>query len=128
LALIIPVLLVMLAGVIDIGRYFMCYMELRDAAQEGANYASIDPTNETTIKNHVKSLSTYPIDLANDTDVTVDYAPHKQMCNSVDTITSVTITVNYNFKVSAPFIGVFFKDQTIKMSATATGKALEASC
>ena len=41
LALILPILFIFLAGVLDLGRLFLSYMELRDAAQEGANYASI---------------------------------------------------------------------------------------
>ena len=41
LALSMTVLLILLAGVVDLGRAFFTYIALRDAAQEGASYAAV---------------------------------------------------------------------------------------
>ncbi len=43
LALIIVFVLIILAGVVDLGRMMYEYLTMRDAAQEGAGYASIYP-------------------------------------------------------------------------------------
>lgn len=44
LALILPVLLVMVAGAIDVGRLFFAYVTIEDAAKEGALYGASNPT------------------------------------------------------------------------------------
>ena len=41
LALSMTLLLILLAGVVDLGRAFFTYIALRDAAQEGASYAAV---------------------------------------------------------------------------------------
>lgn len=63
------VLLLLLAGIVDLGRLFFTYIALREAAQEGAAYASICPPdaafpeNGLKISNHVKTSSHFPVDL-----------------------------------------------------------------
>lgn len=53
LALLLPVLLLIMAGVLDIGRAFHAYVVVVNAAREGARYASMHPADCTEIKNHV---------------------------------------------------------------------------
>jgi hypothetical protein len=43
LALTITILMLLLAGTIDLGRAFFTWLGMRDAAQEGASYGSIEP-------------------------------------------------------------------------------------
>ena len=45
LALSFVVLLLLLMGVVDLGRAYFAFMSMRDAAQEGAAYGSIYPIN-----------------------------------------------------------------------------------
>ena len=45
----VTVLLILVAGIFDASRALFTYLSLRDAAQEGALYASIDPTNTADI-------------------------------------------------------------------------------
>jgi hypothetical protein len=56
LAISFTLLLLLLSGTIDLGRAFFTWVALRDGAQEGAAYASIDPTNVTEIENRVYSI------------------------------------------------------------------------
>jgi Flp pilus assembly protein TadG len=51
------VLLLLVGGIVDLGRAFFSTMTLRDAVQEGALYGSIDPTNTTVTANY----SDFPI-------------------------------------------------------------------
>lgn len=45
----LTVLLILVTGIFDASRALFTYLALRDAAQEGALYASIDPTNTADI-------------------------------------------------------------------------------
>jgi hypothetical protein len=49
------VLLVLLAGVVDLGRLAFYYITLRDSAQEAASYASIFPNNNYEILERAKA-------------------------------------------------------------------------
>ncbi len=78
LAISLLVLLLLLSGVVDLGRAFFAFMALRDAAQEGALFGSLYPCadeacsalNYVGVENRVRASSHSPIDLTN-TDITV---------------------------------------------------------
>ena len=125
LALILPILFIFIAGVLDLGRLFLSYMELRDAAQEGANYASIRANDHlqteakftSEVSDRVKSSVRFPLQL---NDVAVVVSPATGLTTGND----VTVTVKYDFPVTAPFIGIFFNGQTIKMEVKMTNVVL----
>ncbi|GAB4578396.1 MAG: hypothetical protein Fur0022_11310 [Anaerolineales bacterium] len=62
------ILLLLLAGIVDLGRLFFTYIALRDAAQEGAAFAAICPPNsldnKASISDRVKASSHFPVDLS----------------------------------------------------------------
>lgn len=49
LALLLPVLLFIAAGVLDLGRLFHAYITISNASREGARYASFDPADNAGI-------------------------------------------------------------------------------
>ena len=49
IALLLPVLLLMLLGLVDFGRVYYVMVALKDAAQEGAAYAAARPNDGTGI-------------------------------------------------------------------------------
>lgn len=53
------ILLLLLSGVVDLGRLAFYYLAMRDAAQEGASYASIFPNDCDEIE---KRIFTGPVD------------------------------------------------------------------
>ena len=53
-ALGITFLLILLVGVIDLGRAFFIYISMMDAAQEGAAYGSISPLDVSGIRQRVR--------------------------------------------------------------------------
>jgi hypothetical protein len=57
------VILLLLVAIADFGRAFFTYLTLRDAAQEGAVYASVCPIHMNGIQSRIRSASTRPIDL-----------------------------------------------------------------
>ena len=53
LALTLPVLLLFLVGVLDLGRVYFSHMTLVNASREGARYGASSPTDTTGIYTHV---------------------------------------------------------------------------
>src|SRR5512143_1254270 len=53
LALTITFLMMLLAGTIDLGRAFFTWLAMRDAAQEGASYGSVNPNDVSGIQARV---------------------------------------------------------------------------
>jgi hypothetical protein len=64
------VILLLLVAIADFGRAFFTYLTLRDAAQEGAVYASVCPMHIDGIENRIRSASNRPVDLSDETQVT----------------------------------------------------------
>jgi hypothetical protein len=64
------VILLLLVAIADFGRAFFTYLTLRDAAQEGAVYASVCPMHVTGIENRIRSASNRPVDLSDPAQVT----------------------------------------------------------
>jgi len=63
LALSFTMLMFLLSATVDVGRAFYAYIAIRDAAQEGAAYGSLNPTDVPGIAEHVRFSSTDPFDL-----------------------------------------------------------------
>ena len=130
LALTLVLLLILVAGLIDLSRAFFAYMALRDAAQEGAVYGSIDPTNTTAIESRVRGTSQSQVDLTNTTDVSVAISyTSGNACASVDGSNGISVTVTYsNFILTTPFLGTILGSQTFTLEATMTDTILRPPC
>lgn len=106
MALSITFILILLAGVVDLGRMFWTFVTLRDAAQEGAAYASFCPADVDGIEARIRNSSTLPVDLTDTTNINVPRpTPDCSMvaCNVGDPI-SIEVS-NLTFRMSMPFMG-----------------------
>ena len=56
-AVMLTLLLIMVAGIVDAARALFTYLSMRDAAQEGALYASTRPTDTAGIEARVRNAS-----------------------------------------------------------------------
>mgnify|MGYP001333947557 CR=1 FL=1 len=131
LALTITILLTLLVGAFDIGNAFLDFVAMRDAAQEGATYASIFPTDTSGIINSVQLSSTQPINFSTfveDCDenssngICIEFAGNQCSGNQV------TITVRYLYKVIVPFVGGFLGTQDIPLRASVTNEIMTTAC
>lgn len=122
-AISLTLLLIMLAGIVDIGRIFFVYITIREAAQEGAAFASVCPAN-AAVETRVRTSSSWPIDLStNNPNVTVNATIQPQIG------VPLIVTVRYiNFTLSMPFIGSFLGSQTIDIEANAQHLVLQFNC
>ena len=131
LALTITILMILLAGTIDLGRAFFTYMAMRDAAQEGAAYAAICPAQTTDIR--IRVLESAP-DLigqnlqASDIDVCVAGMEHASCGASPEIGAYVKVELDYNHRVITPFIGAIIGTQTIPLHASAWNRILQTTC
>jgi Flp pilus assembly protein TadG len=117
------VLLLLVGGIVDLGRAFFSTMTLRDAVQEGALYGSIDPTNTTSIKNHVLSSDARVPDMIGSGDITVEVLGAPCAGNRI------RVTANYSdFPITMPFMGAILGTQTYGLSATVTDSILRPAC
>jgi len=137
LAITLTILLTLLAGAFDFGSAFFDYVALRDAAQEGAVYGSIDPTHNNYIVQRIQASSSKPLrmstfagDCNTDHGICINYTgktgkPGTQAWCSGDTI---TIRVNYRYQLTMPLIGAIIGSQSIPLHATVTNVILAPMC
>lgn len=135
LTLTITILLTLLAGVFDFGSAFFDYIALRDAAQEGAVYGSIDPTSTNIVQriqassNRPVNFSTFLGDCNSDSGICVSFADHlgaavSNPCSG----NTVTVRVNFRYHLTMPFIGSIIGSQSIPLHATVTNVILSPMC
>ncbi len=157
LAMSLVILLTLLAGLVDFGRAFFTFVALRDAAQEGAAYASIinaDPledSNDVTaycqgITNRVlittSDLNGGPAasgpvnlqELANAGEITIQTLINGNDCSTVSPAdvcmgSAVSVTVTYDsFPLTTPLLGSILGTQTLTIDADINETILTPAC
>ncbi|HDQ73887.1 MAG TPA: pilus assembly protein [Chloroflexi bacterium] len=111
-AIVLPFLLVILAGVLDLGRLYYVSVSISDAAAEGAAYAAINPDDVTEIIARAQAASTGLVQVQSDM-VEVD-------CPVVASGQPVTVTVHYDFVVATPVLNAIVADGILPLHAIAT--------
>ncbi len=129
-ALTLVAVLTLLAGIVDVSRAFFVYMALRDAAQEGAIFGSLDPTNTSAIEARVRGTAQHPVDLSNITDVSVVISyPNGNSCASTTGSNGIQVTVSFNnFILTTPFLGTILGAQTFTIDASMVDTILRPPC
>jgi Flp pilus assembly protein TadG len=143
-ALTLIIMMTLLAGAVDLGTAFFIFIELRDAAQEGAFYgataAVVDNTgkvvsgrpynpatdvlNTGAIESRVRTSSTSPANLTDVTTTTVSISATTPPCAGG----GMTVTITYNYTLTMPLIGSILGTQTIPIRASMTDTILKPSC
>ena len=119
------ILLILLAGLVDLGRALFTYMALRDAAQEGALYGSYNPTDTRGIQSRIGNNSNMLSDLMSggriDSNISHDGSP----CTGE----AIKVQVTYeDFQLTMPFIGAMLGTQVVDISARVTDTVLAPAC
>ena len=126
LAISLTVIMMLLAGAVDFSMAYFSFTAMQDAAQEGALYGSVNPTDEVGIETRVRSASSNPVDLANTSrvQVEVDVPAGAAACEGDE----VTVHVRYEYPISMPFVGGFIGSQKIPLHARVTDTILQPPC
>ena len=127
LAISLVILLYLLSGAAEFGILFFQYVQLRDAAQEGALYGSLYPPKNAgdtaainAIKERAQNASFSPIDLKNDPGVVVTVTvTDGKYCEGG----SLKVVVSYPHDVFMPFMTTFI-GETMNLSAEVTDTIL----
>ncbi len=102
-ALILPVLLLLLTGIIDFGLLFNSYLVVSNASREGARQAAVGKTDaeiRSAASNAAVSLDPARLEIG----ITPGEAAR-------DTGDSVTVTVRYGYSMITPVIAAFFPEE-----------------
>ena len=123
------VLLIILSGVIDLGRLFFYYIAMRDAAQEGVVYGIVNPNHCSQITDRTRAI------LSDDSSrIEVDIIVNGQSCGvagASDACAGNTLEVTVTdpeFPLSMPFLGVFLGRNSLNVEASVTGTILRPQC
>ena len=133
LAISLTVLMLLLSGTVEFGIALFQYVQLRDAAQEGALYGSLSPDDQAGIRARVRAASNTPIDLQ---DPTVMPDANIQISYVEDSVTEaancegdgVQVLVSFDHKISMPFLSIFIGSNIIPLRATVTDTILTPFC
>ncbi|MEW6092636.1 MAG: TadE/TadG family type IV pilus assembly protein [Chloroflexota bacterium] len=124
-AIALTVILLLLAGAFDLGSAFFYSITLRDAAQEGAVYGAINPTDINGIRNRVRQSSSDPLDLVTDPHL---HEPEVIVSGAPCAGGAVTVTLVYDYPISMPLLGSVLNSQTIPLTASVTNTILSPEC
>ena len=127
-------LVVLLAGVADFGRAYFIFLEMRDAAQEGASYGSFEPNDFAGIEARVRDTMKEPVDLSDPAIVLVTpeltkppfacagFQPGSLEANAI------RVTVYFEMPLAVPFLGAIINSQALPLVATVEDAILRPPC
>ncbi len=135
LALGLLVLIILVMGIIDLGRALFYYTTLRDAAQEGAVYGAINPQDCYGIVARARS----PLENADEDTIWVDVYMKgldgvAHPCNNAPTASACSgqqievIVTQRNFPLVTPILGTFLGTEHLKLVSSVTGTILRPVC
>ena len=125
-AISLTAILILLAGAVDFGIGLFHYVAMRDAAQEGALYGSMNPDNAAGIQDRIKNAaggSGMIYDLYASGDLTASVTYTGAHCEG----NGITVTLSYDYPISMPFIGAFV-GEFIRLRASVTDTILTPPC
>lgn len=111
LALVLPLLVLLVFGTLDVGRAIYIKNALANAARDGARFASVDPTNSACIQTVAAQRSS----LANlgAADVTITRG-------SVDLGQPITVAVQSTYTPITPLVGSLIGSSSLTLRSSAT--------
>ncbi|MGD8968602.1 MAG: TadE/TadG family type IV pilus assembly protein [Anaerolineae bacterium] len=92
LLIVLPVLLIIVAGLLDLGRLYHAYVAVTDASGEGASYGAMHPDDQNAIRARAAQATAGLVQISSD-QVTVEYPTD-----------SVQVTVTYSFTLMTPLV------------------------
>lgn len=134
LSVLIAILIILVAGVADFGRAYYTFLQMRDAAQEGASYGSYSPSAFSDIEDRVRDTMKYPIDLSDPSaaQIVTSLTNPPNACSGFDPSTNepneIEVSVLYQFQITMPFLGSIIGSQDIPLVATVTNTILQPQC
>ena len=124
-------LLVLVVGITDTARAMFTYLSMRDAAQEGALFGSVNPVDSAAIEARVRNSSNTMSGLGASVNVTIEPTITGKLCmgSTGGEAHGIQVTISYpSFPLTMPLIGAIVGNQTIAISASAKNMILTPKC
>lgn len=117
------ILLLLLCGLVDASRALFTFMAMREAAQEGALYGSLQPGNTSLIE--TRTLNTSNLIQGLSASLDVDITIGEPACTG----SAITVSITYpNFPLTMPFLGAIMGSQSVPITASVTDTVLSPTC
>lgn len=101
-ALILPVIILLLSGIIDFGLFFNSYLIVNNAAREGARLA-VTGSSDANVINEIRSM----VSSLDSSKISISVAPDEAIRSEGD---EVIVTVGYDYNLITPLINSIFSD------------------
>jgi Flp pilus assembly protein TadG len=122
----------LLSGAAELGIALFQYVQLRDAAQEGALYGSMFPHDLVKIEQRIRSSSGSPINLQDDSvSIVVTVTDKNGNVKATDTACeadAMKVQVIYPHRIFMPFMPKLLGMDTIHLNASVTDTVLTPIC
>lgn len=118
-ALVLPFIIILILGMVDLGRAIVTHVEIRDAAQEGAIFASFQPDNHNATIQRILEVTDDPV---------IDPAKITIVCTpgaGPGGEELVKVTVQHDLSLITPIVGNWFGG-TITLVGEETGTVFPA--
>jgi hypothetical protein len=108
-AITLPILILIVMSILDLGRAYYASITLSDAAAEGAAYAALHPSRTVQIIERV----------ADGSNALVVIAPERVSVDSPDPTPGrpITVTVQYDYEILTPLVNALVEEGKIEMTA-----------
>jgi len=126
-AISLVILIYLLTGAVEFGMAYFQFVQLRDAAQEGALYGSLNPSDNTGIMARIRQSSQSPIKM-NDSSVVPDGNISIALSGSPCEGNGIKVEITYDHKIFMPFIPQLIGANTIPLKASVTDTILSPVC
>ena len=124
LAISLVILLILLAGAVEFGMAFFQFVQLRDAAQEGALYGSLNPSDNAGIMARIRGSSDSPVKLSDSSVVPDGNIAITVVGGAACEGNGLKVEISYSHVTFMPF----FPFSTIPLKASVTDTILSPVC
>lgn len=130
LSISLVLLLVLLSGAVEFGMAFFQFVQLQDAAQEGALFGSMNPDKCSDILARIKGASNSPVDL-NGAGVTIAVTINGNPCSNTAPYNTLDcegnglkVDVTYQHQIFMPFLPQILGNSSFPLHASVTDTIL----
>jgi Flp pilus assembly protein TadG len=117
-ALLAPILITLLLGIVDTGRFVFAYIALQDAVAEGALYAAWEPIPESAVIDRVRTSSNH----AEVKNATIDVT-----CTTAPAPGTIIVSGSYDLPL-VTHVGAQIFGGSFRVTATSVGTNFQGLC
>ena len=119
-ALVLPLLLLLVMGIFDLGRGIYYYSAIHNAAREGARFGAVNHCDVDGIKNQAQQMAGLG-------DGLIVKDPQQVYVPGTDKPDFILVEVEYTFKAVTPLVGTFLGDDGLIVLHSEARQLVEAN-